>query len=87
MLGSHGSTLMALLSAALSGPPPARGRSAERQSQQSLAEDSGCGRGADRAVQLSPRPGRSTQVYVARVSAWPRRGPSSPPGRQETEEY
>lgn len=47
---------MALLSAALRGPPPARGWSARRQS---LAEDSGCGRPADRVVQLSPRPGHS----------------------------
>lgn len=41
------------------GAPPARGRSTKQQSQQRLAEDSGCGGGADRAVQLSPRPGRS----------------------------
>lgn len=59
VLGSHGSTLMALLSAAPRGPPPARGQSARRQSQQSLAGDSDCGRAADRTVQLSLRPGRS----------------------------
>lgn len=87
VLGSHGSTLMALLSSRSEGPP-----SRQRSERQAAEPAEPCWRlrlwqgSRQNCPAESEARAFSTPVHIAGASAWPLQGPSSPPGRQGTAE-